>query len=59
MAGEFSEQERLYTKTGTVVDDRRWSETHVHGQSSGGGGYVGPQGGHVSARAIKLLLAGR
>lgn len=54
MGDAFAAQERLYAQIGTVVDDRRWSETRVHGKSSGGGGYVGPQGGHVAAPEMSV-----
>jgi hypothetical protein len=36
--------------SGDVIDQQKYSETHV--SSSGGGGYVGPHGGHVSAPSI-------
>lgn len=48
--GELS----LINRTGTVVGVQAWSETHVQGTSSGGGGYVGPQGGHVSAPKVSI-----
>jgi len=35
---------------GEVIGQQKWSETEVH--SSGGGGHIGPQGGHVSAPTI-------
>ena len=35
---------------GTVYGVQRWSDTHVG--SSGGGGYVGTHGGHVSAAQV-------
>ncbi len=36
--------------TGEVVGSDKYSETYV--SSSGGGGYVGPNGGHVSAPTV-------
>lgn len=40
----------VWTVTGVVADDQHSSSTRVF--SSGGGGYVGPDGGHVSAPQI-------
>jgi hypothetical protein len=40
----------LHVTCGEVIGQQKWSETHV--SASGGGGYVGPQGGHVSAPTI-------
>ena len=37
-------------KSGTVLEHKRSSETHV--SSSGGGGYVGKHGGHVAAAKV-------
>ena len=36
--------------TGEVMDSNKYSETHV--SSSGGGGYVGGSGGHISAPRV-------
>jgi hypothetical protein len=36
---------------GNVIGQQKWSETEV--RTSGGGGYVGPQGGHVAAPKIE------
>lgn len=44
----------IFTRTGTVVGNQIWSETHVSGQSKGGGGFVGPGGGHVSAPDVSI-----
>jgi len=41
---------RFYRTSGTVLDSKRSSETHV--SSSGGGGYVGRYGGTVSAPTV-------
>ncbi|EPO3011086.1 hypothetical protein [Vibrio cholerae] len=38
--------------TGEVLGSNKYSETHVSVSSSGGGGYVGPNGGHVSAPTV-------
>lgn len=40
----------VFTKTGEVRGAQRWSDTHV--SSSGGGGWVGPQGGRVAAAQV-------
>ena len=40
----------VWTVTGVVADDRHSSTTRTF--SSGGGGYVGPHGGHVAAPRI-------
>ena len=40
----------FYKSTGIVLDDKKFSETHV--SSSGGGGYVNQYGGHVSAPQV-------
>lgn len=40
--------------TGNVIDHNKYSETHVF--SSGGGGYVGPSGGHVSTPQINSTV---
>ncbi len=40
----------LWVKCGEIIGQQKWSETKV--SSSGGGGYVGPQGGHVSSPTI-------
>lgn len=44
----------IFTRTGTVVGNQIWSETHVQGGSKGGGGYVGPSGGHVAAPEVSI-----
>ncbi|MDP1697059.1 MAG: hypothetical protein U0975_10610 [Erythrobacter sp.] len=36
---------RFNVVEGVIVGDKKWAETHVY--SSGGGGYIGPQGGYV------------
>jgi|GEM_PF-6579196 len=41
---------KFYRTTGTVLEHKRSSETHV--SSSGGGGYVGKYGGHVEAAQV-------
>lgn len=38
--------------TGEVLGSDKYSETHVSVSSSGGGGYVGPNGGYVSAPTV-------
>ena len=38
--------------TGEVLGTDKYSETHVSVSSSGGGGYVGAYGGHVSAPTV-------
>lgn len=40
----------VFTRTGEVRGAQRWSDTHV--SSSGGGGWVGPQGGRVDAAQV-------
>mgnify|MGYP000277111991 CR=1 FL=1 len=40
----------FWSVTGEVLDQNKYSETHV--SSSGGGGYVGKHGGHVSAPSV-------
>lgn len=42
------------TRSGEVVGSQNWSETKLHGTSSGGSGYVGPQGGHVAAPSVSV-----
>ena len=44
----------FYTITGEVLSQQKSSETHV--TSSGGGGYIGKQGGHISAPQIKTTV---
>jgi hypothetical protein len=39
---------------GTVVAGKLWNTTHV--SSSGGGGYIGPQGGHVYAPQVRSTV---
>lgn len=41
---------KVYARSGTVQGSKNWTSTQVH--SSGGGGYVGPQGGHVRAATV-------
>jgi hypothetical protein len=41
---------KFWSVTGEVIGTNKYSETHV--SSSGGGGYVGQYGGHVSAPTI-------
>ncbi len=41
---------RLYVKCGEVIGQQKWSETEI--SSSGGGGYIGPQGGNITAPTI-------
>ena len=41
----------FWTITGVVLGSDKYSETHV--SSSGGGGYVGPHGGHVTAPTVR------
>ncbi len=40
----------FWSKTGEVISQNKYSETHV--SSSGGGGSVGPNGGYVSAPTV-------
>lgn len=42
---------KFWSITGEVIGQNKYSETHV--SSSGGGGYVGQQGGYVSAPQVK------
>lgn len=41
---------KVYARSGIVHGSKTWASTQVH--SSGGGGYVGPQGGHVKAANV-------
>lgn len=41
---------KMFARSGTVQGSKTWTSTQVH--SSGGGGYVGPQGGHVQAANV-------
>ncbi|MBI1407042.1 MAG: hypothetical protein GC145_13060 [Caulobacter sp.] len=41
---------KMFTRSGVVHGSKTWTSTQVH--SSGGGGYVGPQGGHVHAARV-------
>ncbi|MCD8548986.1 MAG: hypothetical protein LRY75_20675 [Shewanella xiamenensis] len=43
---------KFWRVTGEVIGSDKYSETHVSVSSSGGGGYVGPHGGHISAPNI-------
>lgn len=45
-----SKEIEFWSVTGVVLGQNKYSETHV--SSSGGGGSVGPYGGHVSAPQI-------
>ena len=45
---------QIVTRSGTVVGNQTWSQTHVQGQSSGGSQYIGPQGGHVEAPKVSI-----
>lgn len=40
----------IYSRSGVVHGSKTWTTTQVH--SSGGGGYVGPQGGHIHAAKV-------
>jgi len=42
---------KFWSITGEVLSQNKFSETHV--SSSGGGGYVGKSGGHVSAPTVR------
>ncbi|GEM_PF-6208170 len=42
---------------GVVVGDKKWSDTHIY--SSGGGGYVGPNGGYVSPPSVNSKIQQR
>lgn len=44
----------IFTKSGEVVGHNSWSETHVSGHSSGGGGYIQDGAGHVSSPTITV-----
>lgn len=41
---------KMFARSGIVHGSKTWTSMQVH--SSGGGGYVGPQGGHVQATKI-------
>mgnify|MGYP001079044784 CR=1 FL=1 len=41
---------KVYARSGIVHGSKTWTSTQVH--SSGGGGYIGPQGGHVKAANV-------
>lgn len=41
---------KVYARSGIVHGSKTWASTQVH--SSGGGGYVGPQGGHFKAANV-------
>lgn len=47
----------VYGIRGTVAGAKKWTETHV--SSSGGGGHVGPYGGHVSAPTVSSYVVER
>lgn len=44
----------VFTRTGKVVGHDVWSETHVTGQSTGGGGYLHNGSGHISSPSLRL-----
>lgn len=44
----------IFTIAGTVLDVQLTSETEVYSSSSGGGGYIGPNGGHVHAPNVSV-----
>lgn len=44
----------IFSKTGSVLDVQLTSETEIHSSSSGGGGWVGPGGGNVSAPTVSI-----
>ncbi|GGD90409.1 hypothetical protein GCM10011515_07510 [Tsuneonella deserti] len=56
MAGKRTATEKspsdfnIYARSGIAQGSKTWSSTQVH--SSGGGGYVGPQGGDVQAAKV-------
>ena len=56
MAATINEISDLHTyvRSGTVVACRSWSETQVRTSSTGGGGHVGPHGGHVAAPTVSV-----
>ena len=45
---------RYSHKTATIAGASNWSETRVRGSSSGGGGYIGPYGGTISAPSVSI-----
>lgn len=48
------EELQLVTRSGTVLANQTWSQTHVHGHSSGSSQYVGPQGGHIDLPSVQV-----
>lgn len=48
------EKVRVRHSPATIAGVSNWSETHVRGSSSGGGGYIGPYGGTVSAPSVSV-----
>lgn len=48
---------RFHCATGTILAEKTWSETHV--TSTGGGGYVGRQGGYVAAPTVRSRVVSR
>lgn len=42
---------------GVIAGDKKWAETHVY--STGGGGYVGPQGGYVQLPTVQSNVSTR
>jgi|SRR5215217_2971250 len=45
---------KTYTRTGTVVSCRMGLDHHFHGSSTGGGGHIGPTGGHIEAPQVSI-----
>lgn len=57
MDWSFDANGKHYTvreRTGSVVDVQIWSETHVSGSSSGGGGYINNGTGYVSSPSVSV-----
>ena len=50
----MSEDDDVYVLEGEVVDTSRLSHTEVWSSGGGGGGYVGPHGGHVHVSAPQV-----
>lgn len=42
---------------GVIAGDKKWAETHVY--STGGSGYIGPQGGYVQLPTVKSNVSTR
>ncbi len=49
----------LWIKHGLVIGSKTWSETHVSGGSSGGGGFVSGGSGYVSAPNVSVTSSVR